>query len=96
MGVQGTLKTDAQLTEAREPGMRSLDHPSIPAQALIAFDPFASDTSRDASRSQVVPAPRVIVVYVGVQFYWGRFLGLPSSPGRRVIFWDHVATVSNA
>jgi len=79
-GCPAALETDAQLAEAGEPGMGSLDRPAMPAQAVAAFDAFAGNACRHASLSQVTTAPRVIVALVGVELA-GPLSWSASNPG---------------
>lgn len=58
------FETDVQLAEAGEPGVGSLDHPTIATEAIATFDALASNASSDAVFSQVVAAARVIVAFV--------------------------------
>jgi len=65
--IEPTLETNAQLAEASEPSVRSLDHPAMLAQMILAFDAFTGNACGDAPLSQVESAPRVVVAFIGVQ-----------------------------
>lgn len=68
MGLKRSFEADAQLSEAGEPCMRALDHPSMLTEAVILLDASASDPGNDAAPIQVLPTTREVVALVGVQF----------------------------
>lgn len=45
--VSAPFVSDGDATEAREPGERPLDHPSMSAEALAAFDAAPGDARDD-------------------------------------------------
>ena len=67
MDVASSFVADDQAAEAVEPGMGSLDHPAVPAEALAALDAFAGDAGDDAAGTALVSALAGIVGLVGVQ-----------------------------
>jgi len=62
------LVADGDATEAGEPGERALDHPSVPAQTLAAFDTAPGDAWNDRPPAQRASAVGEVIALVGVQF----------------------------
>lgn len=58
VGLKRSFEADAQLSEAGEPCMRALDHPSMLTEAVILLDASASDPGNDAAPTQVLPTTR--------------------------------------
>lgn len=65
--VGAPLVTDGEAAEAGEPSERTLDHPTVSAQALAALDAAAGDTRNDGPPSQRLSAEGEVVALVGVQ-----------------------------
>src|SRR3954471_13358154 len=61
------LVPDDQPTAAGDPGQGTLDHPSMPAEALAALDPAPGDARDDAAPAAGAAAAGVVVGLVGVQ-----------------------------
>lgn len=57
MGVDVTLEAHAQLAVRGEPGMRALDHPSMPSQPVVALDASACNAILDSSPPEMLVAP---------------------------------------
>jgi hypothetical protein len=76
--------TDGDAAEACKPGQGSLDHPSVPAEALAALDATSGDARDDRSLAQRLAAVGEVVSLVGVQL--GRS---PSWPARTLADCRH-------
>lgn len=68
MSVDVALEANAQLAKSSQPGMGALDHPTMAAQPVIAFNPPTGDAVLDAMTPQMRPTSRMVVALVGVQF----------------------------
>ncbi|ALK34186.1 hypothetical protein bpln_2g19700 [Burkholderia plantarii] len=44
MNFEATLEVNPQLSRSREPGVRALEHPTMPPEPLTAFDTTAGNT----------------------------------------------------
>ena len=67
MNVDASLEANPQLAEGSEPGVGSLDDPSVRAELVVALDASASNAVLDAAPLRVRAAARVVVAFVGVQ-----------------------------
>ncbi len=67
MDDEPTREANAQLARAREPSVRALDHPTMPARALAAFDASPSGPARDPALPEIRSAPLAVVDLVGMQ-----------------------------
>jgi len=67
MDVEPALEANAQLARAREPSVRALDHPTMLARALAAFDASPSDPARDPAPPEIRSASQAVVALVGMQ-----------------------------
>lgn len=74
--VSAPFIADRDAAEAGEPGERTLDHPSVSAEALAALDATPGDARDDRSLAQRPPAVGEVVTLVGVQF--GRTASWPA------------------
>lgn len=68
MNIKASLEPNPELAEPREPGMGTLDHPTMPPEPLATFDTATSNAGLDAALSQITPATREVISFVGVQF----------------------------
>ncbi len=68
MNIEASFEANSKLAESGEPGMRTLDDPTMPAQPFAAFDTAACDTSLDAALSQITSATPEVIPFVSVQF----------------------------
>src|SRR3954447_17058287 len=73
------LVPDDQPTAAGDPGQRTVDDPSMPAEALAALDPAPGDPGDDAPLPAGAAAAGVIVRLIGVQL-----LRSPPGPAARL------------
>lgn len=67
MEIDPAFEANAQLAHGGEPGMGSLDYPTVTPQPVVALDPFAGDARADAPLPEVIAAAVDIVGLVGVQ-----------------------------
>lgn len=67
MGVDAAFEADTQLAEGGNPGVSSLDHPTMAAQAIIALNTFTCDSHFDATVTQMRSAALVVIAFVGMQ-----------------------------
>ena len=74
--VGASFVADGDTTEAGEPGERTLDHPSVSAEALAALDAAPGDAWNDRPAAQRPPAVGEVVALVGVQL--GRAAAWPA------------------
>ena len=65
--VRAAFVADGQAAESSQPRQRTLDDPTVAAQALVALDPTARDTRYDPADSAFLAAAAVVVGFVGVQ-----------------------------
>src|SRR3954471_20551431 len=65
--VVAALVADHQSAAAGDPGQRTLDHPSMPAEALAALDASPGDPGDDAPLPAGAAAAGIGVGLVGVQ-----------------------------
>ena len=89
-----TLVADGQPPEVVQPGQRTLHYPSMPSQPLTALYPTSRDTRCDASLSQVVSAPSVVVPFVSVQLHWSTS-SAPSSSTQPLRLFDRLDGIYN-
>ncbi len=68
MNIETALEANPELAESGEPGMRALDHSTMPSQQFTTFDTTPSDTGLDAALSQITPATREVIPFVSLQF----------------------------
>lgn len=73
-----SLVAHGQPTEAVEPSVRALHHPSVPAQPLAALDAAACDARYNPTRPALVSARLSVVGFVSVQFV--RAVSRPAPP----------------
>lgn len=66
MDIQPPLEARSQLTHGRQPGMRSLHNPAVPAEPLLALDALARNPCRDTPLAQVGAAATAVVSLVSV------------------------------
>lgn len=67
MNVDAALKANTQLAEGGQPGVRSLDHPAMTPEPVVAFDAAPGNTRRDAQLAQVGAATGKVIALVGMQ-----------------------------
>lgn len=58
MGLNASLETDSQLSEAREPSVCAFDHPSMTSEPVVALNPSAGNAWFDASQLEMFMATR--------------------------------------
>ncbi len=68
MNIQVPFEANSKLAESGEPGMRTLDDPTMPPQPFAALDTAACDTGLDAALSQITSATSEVMPFVSVQF----------------------------
>ncbi len=68
MNIEASFEANSKLAESGEPGMRTLDDPTMPAQPFAAFDTAACNTSLDAALSQITSTTPEVIPFVSVQF----------------------------
>ena len=66
--VGAPFVADGDAAEAGEPSERTLDHPSVSAETLAAFDATPGNPRNDRSLAQRTPAVSEVVALVGMQF----------------------------
>lgn len=64
--VGAPFVTYGEATEASEPGERTLDHPSVSAEALTALDATPGDARDDRPPAQRLPTVGEVVALIGV------------------------------
>jgi hypothetical protein len=67
MGLDASLKSDPQLSEARVPGVRALDNPSMASKPVVALDSSAGNAGFDATRSEMFMATLEVIAFVRMQ-----------------------------
>ena len=78
MSLDAALEAHTQLAKCRQPGMRSLHHPAMTPEPVIALDAPAGDAVLNATALEMVAAAMEVVALVGVQA-----LGPASWPARQ-------------
>ncbi len=63
MNIETSLETDAQFAETGEPGVRSLDDPTMPAEPVLAFDSTTGNARSDTTLLQVTAAACKVVAF---------------------------------
>lgn len=61
MNVDASFEANPQLAEGSEPGVGSLDAPSVTAEPVVALDASAGNAGFDASALEVGSAARAVV-----------------------------------
>ncbi|MDQ0544345.1 hypothetical protein QO001_003279 [Methylobacterium brachiatum] len=67
MDIRAAFVADGQPPETRQPRQRTLDDPTVAAQALTAFDAPARNAGHDPAGPAFPAATAVVVGFVGVQ-----------------------------
>ena len=67
MSLGAAFEADAQLAEGCQPGVRSLHHPAMAPQPVVARDAPAGDAALDTSSPEMFPTAREVVALVGMQ-----------------------------
>lgn len=67
MSLGAAFEADAQLAEGCQPGVRSLHHPAMAPQPVVALDAPAGDAALDTSSPEMFPTAREVVALVGMQ-----------------------------
>lgn len=67
MNIDATFKSDAQLAEGGQPGVRALDHPAVAPEPVIALDTSTGDAIPNAAALEMATAACKVVALVGMQ-----------------------------
>lgn len=67
MNVDAALEAGAQLAKGRQPSMRTLNHPAMAPEPIIALDSSAGNTILNATAFKVSAAPSEVVALVRMQ-----------------------------
>ena len=67
MDISPSLVANGQPAKARQPRQRALNHPTMPAQLVLALDALARNPHLDPALGQRLPAARDVVGLVGMQ-----------------------------
>ena len=78
MSLDAALEAHTQLAECCQPGVRSLDHPAVAPEPVMALDAPAGDAVLNATALEMVAAAMEVVALVGLQA-----LGPASWPARQ-------------
>lgn len=70
MDICAPLIPDFQASEAIQPGVSPLHHPTVATEPLLRLNPFASDTRLDATPAQSGSVLLRLIPFVRVQLVW--------------------------
>ncbi len=79
MSLDAALEAHTQLAECCQPSVRSLDHPAMTPEPVVALDAPAGDAVLNATALEMVAAAMEVVALVSVQA-----LGPASWPARQL------------